>query len=167
MVKDSTHPNAGKLWVEHILSDDGALGYLEGGAIPARFAALVAAGKVTEDLKKNLPTADLIKKIRFPTQDQIDKAKQVLADNWGPMVAGELTGRPASPWRHRRSPSPVATSRPSWGTAPQRGPPAPAELGVGGPVALPRLPGAVPARPDGDVLSQALDRQRQPSISAP
>ena len=88
VVKDSPHPNAGKLWVEHILSDDGALGYLEGGAVPARYAALVAAGKVTDDLKKNLPDPELIKQIKFPSADQIDKAKQVLTENWGPMVAG-------------------------------------------------------------------------------
>ena len=50
VVKDSPHPNAAKLWVEHILSDEGALGYLEGGAIPARYAALLAADKVSEDI---------------------------------------------------------------------------------------------------------------------
>jgi putative spermidine/putrescine transport system substrate-binding protein len=88
VVKDSPHPNAAKLWVEHILSDDGALGYLEGGAVPARYAALLAAGKVTDELKKNLPSEDLIKQIKFPSQEQLDKAKQVLTDNWGPMVAG-------------------------------------------------------------------------------
>ncbi len=55
VVKDSPHQTAGKLWVEHILSDEGALGYLEGGAVPARYAALLAAGKVSDDLKKNLP----------------------------------------------------------------------------------------------------------------
>jgi putative spermidine/putrescine transport system substrate-binding protein len=88
VVKDSPHPNAGKLWVEHILSDEGALGYLEGGAIPARFATLLSEGKVSDAVKANLPSADLIKQIKFPSADQIDKAKQVLTDNWGPMVAG-------------------------------------------------------------------------------
>ena len=55
VVKDSPHPNAAKLWVEHILSDEGALGYLEGGAIPARYAALLAAGKVSEDIARTCP----------------------------------------------------------------------------------------------------------------
>ena len=54
------HPCAARLWIEHILSDEGALGYLEGGAIPARYAALDAAGKITDDMKKNLPAAELI-----------------------------------------------------------------------------------------------------------
>jgi putative spermidine/putrescine transport system substrate-binding protein len=87
ILKDTPHQNAGKLWIDHIVSDEGALGYLEGGAIPARFEALVAAGKVTEEAKKNLPAPELIAQIKFPTQDQIAKMKEDLAANWGPMVA--------------------------------------------------------------------------------
>ena len=41
VIKGSPHQNCAKLWVEHILSDEGALGYVEGGAIPARYAELV------------------------------------------------------------------------------------------------------------------------------
>ena len=87
VVTEVQHPCAARLWLEHIVGDDGALGYLQGGAIPARFAALEATGKITDDLKKNLPTADVIAKVSFPTQAQTDAAKKVLADNWGPMVA--------------------------------------------------------------------------------
>lgn len=87
VLKDTPNPNAAKLWIDHIISDEGALGYLEGGAIPARFEALVAAGKVTEEAKKNLPAPELIAQIKFPSQDQIAKMKEVLAANWGPMVA--------------------------------------------------------------------------------
>ena len=42
VVNDSPHPSCAKLWIEHILCDEGALGYLEGGAMPARFAELEA-----------------------------------------------------------------------------------------------------------------------------
>ena len=87
VVKGSPHQACGKLWMEHILSDEGALGYLGGGAIPARFEALVAAGKVTEEAKKNLPPAELISKIKFLTPAQITAAKDVLAKEWGPQVA--------------------------------------------------------------------------------
>ena len=34
-IKGSPNPNAGKLWVEWLVSDDGALNYLKGGALPA------------------------------------------------------------------------------------------------------------------------------------
>ena len=81
------HPNAARLWIEHILSDEGALGYLEGGAIPARYATLVENGMITEDMLANLPPAELIEQVAFPTADQIAAAQAVLAENWGPMVA--------------------------------------------------------------------------------
>jgi putative spermidine/putrescine transport system substrate-binding protein len=87
VVKGSPHQACSKLWLEHILSDDGALGYLAGGAMPARYQSLVDAGKVTDDLKTNLPPDDLISEIKFLTPAQIAKAKDVLATNWGPMVA--------------------------------------------------------------------------------
>jgi putative spermidine/putrescine transport system substrate-binding protein len=87
VVAGSPHPNAGKLWIEHLLSDEGALGYLEGGAIPARYSALLKAGKVPAALKKSLPSQDLIDSISFASQAQIDAAKAVLTAKWGPMVA--------------------------------------------------------------------------------
>ena len=87
VIKGSPHQNCAKLWVEHILSDDGALGYLQGGAMPARYAELVKANKVTADSKKNLPADDLISQIKFMTPAQIAKANQLLTDNWGKMVA--------------------------------------------------------------------------------
>jgi putative spermidine/putrescine transport system substrate-binding protein len=87
VVTQAKHPCAARLFLEDLVGDDGALGYLQGGAIPARFAALEASGKITDELKKNLPTADVIAKVTFPTQAQTDAAKKILADNWGPMVA--------------------------------------------------------------------------------
>ena len=87
VVKGSPHQACGKLWMEHILSDEGALGYLGGGAIPARYESLVKAGKVTEEAKKNLPPAELIAKVNFLTPAQITAAKDVLAKEWGPQVA--------------------------------------------------------------------------------
>ena len=87
VVKDSPHQACAKLWIEHILSDEGALGYLQGGAMPARYQSLVDRGLVTEELKKNLPPDDLIAQIKFLTPAQIAAAKSVLEENWGPMVA--------------------------------------------------------------------------------
>lgn len=87
VVKGSPHQNCAKLWIEHILSDEGALGYLQGGAMPARYAALEKAGKITAELKTNLPSADVLAKVKFMTADQTKKANDLLTANWGPMVA--------------------------------------------------------------------------------
>jgi putative spermidine/putrescine transport system substrate-binding protein len=87
VIKGSPHPNCAKLWVEHILSDEGALGYLTGGAMPARYAELVKANKVDAAAKKNLPPDNLVSQIKFMTPAQIAAANKLLTDNWGPMVA--------------------------------------------------------------------------------
>jgi putative spermidine/putrescine transport system substrate-binding protein len=87
VVSQASHPCAARLWIEHLVGNQGALGYLEGGAIPARFAALQEAGLVSADAAANLPPADVIEQIAFPSQAQIDAAKKALTENWGPMVA--------------------------------------------------------------------------------
>lgn len=87
-IKGSPNPNSGKLWVEWLVSDEGALNYLKGGALPARYATLLKAGKVSDAIKATLPTADLIAKIAFPTQAQIDAATALVTSQWGPKVAG-------------------------------------------------------------------------------
>ena len=87
VVTEAPHPCAARLWLEHLVGDQGALGYLEGGAVPARYAALVEAGLVDEEMAAQLPPAELIEDIAFPTQAQLDAAKATLAEQWGPMVA--------------------------------------------------------------------------------
>ena len=87
VVTQAQHPCAAELFMEHLVGDDGALGYLQGGAIPARYATLVKEGKVDSALAANLPDPATIAKIAFPTQQQIDAAKATLAAQWGPMVA--------------------------------------------------------------------------------
>jgi putative spermidine/putrescine transport system substrate-binding protein len=87
VIANSPHPACSKLWMEHIFSDEGALGYLEGGAVPARIVALTEAGLVTEDAKKNLPPDELLEQVAFLTPAQIAAAQDVLEESWGPMVA--------------------------------------------------------------------------------
>jgi hypothetical protein len=55
--------------------------------VPARIEALTAAGLVTDDAKKNLPPDELLGEVSFLTPAQIAAAKDVLAEQWGPMVA--------------------------------------------------------------------------------
>lgn len=87
VIKDSPNQACSKLWMEHIFSNEGALGYLAGGAVPARIEALTAAGLVTEEVKANLPPDELIAQISFLTPSQIAAAKVTLAEQWGTMVA--------------------------------------------------------------------------------
>lgn len=80
----SPQPNAGRLWIEWLLSDEGANIYAESGAVPARIAAMTKAGTLSEKAKKVLPPASVLEKITFPTGEQAEKAGQTLADEWGP-----------------------------------------------------------------------------------
>lgn len=87
VVTEIQHPCAARLWLEHIVSDDGALEYIKGGAIPARYATMLENGVVPAELAATLPSAEVISAIKFPSQAQVDAAKAVLTENWGPMVA--------------------------------------------------------------------------------
>ena len=60
---------------------------LRARALPHAQYPLLEAGKVSEEISANLPPAELIQAIEFPTAEQIDKANAVLVENWGPMVA--------------------------------------------------------------------------------
>lgn len=81
---DSPQPNAGRLWIEWLLSDDGANIYAEAGAVPARIAAMTEAGTLSDRALEVLPSAAILEKISFPTGEQAERAGQALADEWGP-----------------------------------------------------------------------------------
>ena len=51
------HPNAAKLWMEYLYSDEGQLGWLKGYCHPIRFNDLVKNGKVPQELLDKLPPA--------------------------------------------------------------------------------------------------------------
>jgi len=86
---DAPHPNAARLWVEWLLSDEGANNYAESGAVPARYAAMSDAGTLTEAAKKGLPDADILSAIEFPTTEDGDAATQLVVDQWGTKVASK------------------------------------------------------------------------------
>ena len=87
VVTEIQHPCAARLWLEHLVSNDGALEYIKGGAIPARYSAMLESGVVPAELAATLPTAEVIDAIEFPSQTQVDAAKAALTESWGPMVA--------------------------------------------------------------------------------
>ncbi len=76
------HPNAAKLWMEYLYSDEGQLGWLAGYCHPIRFNAMAEAGKLPAELMAKLPPAENYAKAVFPTLDEQAAAKQATADNW-------------------------------------------------------------------------------------
>ena len=80
------HPNAAKLWMEHLYSDESQLTWLKGYCHPIRFNDLVKNGKVPDALMSKLPPADNYAKALFPTLDQQGKAKGIITKQWDSIV---------------------------------------------------------------------------------
>ncbi len=84
------HPNAAKLWMEYLYSDEGQLSWLKGYCHPIRFQDLVKSRKVPADLLAKLPPAEAYAKAIFPTLDQQDRAKQVITKQWDTVVGANV-----------------------------------------------------------------------------
>ncbi|WP_051973209.1 ABC transporter substrate-binding protein [Cryobacterium sp. MLB-32] len=86
---DSPQPNAARLWVEWLLSDEGAISYAKSGAVPARYAAMDAAGTLPQAARDTLPSADTLAQISFPTLEQSAAATELIIAQWGSRVASK------------------------------------------------------------------------------
>ncbi|WP_408015586.1 ABC transporter substrate-binding protein [Rhizobium alarense] len=84
------HPNAAKLWMEHLYSDDGQLGWLKGYCHPARFNAMVKAGKVPQEMLDKLPPAESYEKAYFPTLEEVDANKAAVTGGWDSVVGANV-----------------------------------------------------------------------------
>ncbi|MFK0205399.1 ABC transporter substrate-binding protein [Agrobacterium sp. NPDC090283] len=84
------HPNAAKLWMEHLYSDDGQLGWLKGYCHPIRFNAMVKAGKVPQELIDSLPPAAAYEKAIFPTLEEVDANKAAVTGGWDSVVGANV-----------------------------------------------------------------------------
>ncbi|WP_315925319.1 ABC transporter substrate-binding protein [Mesorhizobium sp. SP-1A] len=84
------HPNAAKLWMEYLYSDEGQLGYLKGYCHPIRFNDLAKNGKIPQDLLDKLPPAAAYEKAVFPTLEDQGKAKDEITKNWDSVVGANV-----------------------------------------------------------------------------
>ncbi|MGE6740687.1 ABC transporter substrate-binding protein [Allorhizobium pseudoryzae] len=84
------HPNAAKLWMEHLYSDEGQNLWLKGYCHPARFNAMVKAGKVPQDLIDKLPPAAAYEKAYFPTLEEVDANKAAVTGGWDKVVGANV-----------------------------------------------------------------------------
>lgn len=76
------HPNAARLWMEFLYSDQGQLLWLKGYSHPARFQDLAKRKKIPPALLKALPSAKLYARVRFATASQQAAAKAKIAAEW-------------------------------------------------------------------------------------
>jgi putative spermidine/putrescine transport system substrate-binding protein len=73
------HPNAAKLWMEYIYSDEGQNIWLSGYCNPIRYDAMAKAGTLDPTAKAKLPDTT---GAFLPTLDQITKATTAITAGW-------------------------------------------------------------------------------------
>ena len=77
------HPNAAKLWMEYLYSDEGQLAWMNGYCSPIRYDAMVKANAIPADVAAKLPESS---GALLPTLDQITKANDVITKGWATSV---------------------------------------------------------------------------------
>lgn len=85
------HPNAAKLWMEYLYSDEGQLLWMKGYCHPIREADMRSRGVIPADLASKLPD---VSGAVFPTLDQLNKAKDVITKNWDSAVGANIQAAP-------------------------------------------------------------------------
>ena len=84
------HPNAAKLWMEHLYSDEGQLIWLKGYCHPIRFNDLVKNGKVPQEMLDKLPPAEAYEAAVFPTLEEQNAGKEVITKQWDSVVGANV-----------------------------------------------------------------------------
>jgi putative spermidine/putrescine transport system substrate-binding protein len=85
------HPNAAKLWMEWLYSDEGQTLWMKGYCHPIREPDLRARGVVPADLLAKLPD---VSGAVFPTTAQLDAAKTLITGNWDAVVGADIHAAP-------------------------------------------------------------------------
>lgn len=81
------HPNAAKLWMEYLYSDEGQNIWAGGFCYPIRFESMSSAGKIPADLLAQLPSTE---GAYFPTIEDLNAAKAVIVEGWPTVVGVEV-----------------------------------------------------------------------------
>jgi putative spermidine/putrescine transport system substrate-binding protein len=84
------NPNAAKLWMEHLYSDEGQLGWLAGYCHPIRFNDMVARGVIPQDLMDALPPAEAYERAVFPTVEQVNGNSEAVKAGWDTVVGANV-----------------------------------------------------------------------------
>ena len=84
------HPNAAKLRMEYLYSDEGQNLWLKGYCHPARFNAMAKAGKLDAEAMAKLPPAESYEAAYFPTLDEVNANKAAVTGGWDAVVGANV-----------------------------------------------------------------------------
>jgi putative spermidine/putrescine transport system substrate-binding protein len=85
------HPNAAKLWMEYLYSDEGQTLWMKGYCHPIREADMRDRGVIPADLADKLPD---VSGAVFPTLDQLNAASDLITKNWDSAVGADVKAAP-------------------------------------------------------------------------
>ena len=85
------HPNAAKLWMEFLYSDEGQLIWMEGYCHPIREEDLRARGVIPDELLAKLPD---VSGAVFPSLAQLNAANELITKNWDSVVGADVQASP-------------------------------------------------------------------------
>jgi len=85
------HPNAAKLWMEYLYSDEGQILWMKGYCHPIRESDLRARNVVPADVSAKLPD---VSGAVFPTQDQLSAATKLITTSWDSVVGANIQKAP-------------------------------------------------------------------------
>ena len=85
------HPNAAKLWMEFLYSDEGQLLWLNAYCHPIREDDLRARNVIPADLLAKLPD---VTGVVIPSGDQLAAAKTLITTNWDTVVGANIQSAP-------------------------------------------------------------------------
>jgi putative spermidine/putrescine transport system substrate-binding protein len=85
------HPNAAKLWMEFLYSDEGQIFWMKGYCHPIREADMRARGVIPADLLAKIP--DITGAV-FPSLAQLDAAKALITGSWDTVVGANIQAAP-------------------------------------------------------------------------
>ncbi len=81
------HPNAAKLWMEFLYSDEGQLLWMEGYCHPIREQDMRERGVIPDELLSRLPD---VSGAQFPSVLQQEAATSLIAEQWDSVVGANI-----------------------------------------------------------------------------
>jgi putative spermidine/putrescine transport system substrate-binding protein len=85
------HPNAARLYMEYLYSDEGQLLWLKGYGHPVRFNDLARRKVIPAELAAKLPPAAAYAKALFPSIEEQEAIKKTTAEEWDKIVNVAVT----------------------------------------------------------------------------
>ena len=84
------HPNAAKLWMEYIYSDEGQNIWLKGYCHPIRFNDMAERGVIPQELLDALPPAAAYASAVFPSLADQEASKETIVSQWDSVVGADV-----------------------------------------------------------------------------